>query len=452
LTAISLSCSDGLPGAEDVNPPEYLARVEEWAAVVRRETPKYIGSFRKRPHEYQHSQAFFRASMLVQILKKDLGVRYNLDRKQQDPDVVSPLGFFDSRDVLIHGPLGPTRMGTCNNIPMVVVAVGRKLGYPVHLAANAHHVYVKWVKPSGQSFVIEASNVGGMITHPEEYFRTWPIPMTEAQSRSGYYLRAFTPKDELALCLVSRAWVLETHRRYGEALEAYLLACVAAPEEPMYPRLAGRCAGKWLRETYNRGKPSDQHIRRKNVGDIHDPELDPRDILEPADVSLALSVLGRYYEVIGRDGVAAAMYGEAVRWSGFYPGCLIRLARIAARIAYARIEPYKPVVPLQVRPVDDKDERRFCLGLRLGYYAPGAPDEAAAARASRIGDRLATLNRMAEAMLAYGEAVRLDWNEPEYFGKRRWTARAHITRWHAEELLASKTAGRKPARKETVSC
>jgi len=342
-------------------------------------------------------------------------------------------------------------MGTCNNIPMAIVAVGRALGYPVHLAANAHHIFVKWVKPNGRSFVIEASNQGGMITHPEEYYRTWPIPMTEAQSRSGYYLRPFTPKDELALCLVSRAWVLETHRRYGEALEAYLLACVSASEEPMYPRLAARCAGRWLRETYNKGKPSEQQIRWKSLGDIHDLELDPRDILAPEDVSLVLSVLGRYYELIGREGVAAAMYGESVRWSGFHPGCVIRLERIAARIAYERIEPYKAVVPPHVNPVDDKDERCFCLGLRLGYYAPAVPDEVAAARASRIGDRLATLNRMAEAMLAYGEAVRLDSNKPDYVGKRRWTARAYITRWQAEDLLQRKT-GRKTPGKETVSC
>jgi hypothetical protein len=204
LACISLICATGLPGAEDVNIPTYLARVKEWAALVRQRIPRLLHNFRNCPADFNNSEGYFLASVLVQVLKQDVGVHYN-------PALISPseakrnLGYPDSRDLLIHGPLGPTLAGTCNNIPMAVVAVARELGYPVYLASTPAHVYAKWMEPNGYTFNIEASNPAGMISDPDEKYRDTPFPMPETLIRSGYYLRPFTAVDELALCLVSRA-------------------------------------------------------------------------------------------------------------------------------------------------------------------------------------------------------------------------------------------------------
>jgi hypothetical protein len=80
LALMSLLCATGLPGAEDVDIPKYLARVNEWADLVRREMPKYKGGFRRNPADFDNHKSVYDASILVTILKRDLGIRYNPER------------------------------------------------------------------------------------------------------------------------------------------------------------------------------------------------------------------------------------------------------------------------------------------------------------------------------------------------------------------------------------
>jgi hypothetical protein len=58
-----------------IPPPTSPAR--EWAALIARKTPLFIGSFRKHPAEFDHSEGVFRMTVLAQVLKQDLGVHFN---------------------------------------------------------------------------------------------------------------------------------------------------------------------------------------------------------------------------------------------------------------------------------------------------------------------------------------------------------------------------------------
>jgi hypothetical protein len=174
---------------------------------------------------------------------------------------------------------------------MAIVAVARELGFPVYLAATAVHVYAKWHEPNGYTFNIEAANPAGMVIHPDEYYRDLPPGMTEALLRSGYYLRPLTVTDELALCMISRGWVLEAHGRYDEASLAHAHACRLAPIEPMYPRIAARCVGLWLRESFNARVSEDHRIRCKGQYQLQDLYLDPQRLLPQEHLPLALTIL-----------------------------------------------------------------------------------------------------------------------------------------------------------------
>lgn len=310
LACLSLVCARGLPGAEDVDIPAYLTRVKEWAALVRQRTPRFIGSFKNDPADFNHSYGFFLMSILVQVLKKDLGLQYNSAWISPSEETVKS-GYLDSRDLLIHGPLGPTLTGTCNNIPMAVVAVARQLGYPVYLAATPDHVYAKWVEPGGYNFNIEASNPAGMTSPPDEHYRDHPPAMTDYLLQSGCYLRPLSPVDELALCLVSRGWVLEAHGRFAEAGFAYAHALRLAPTEPMYPRIAARCVGRWMRESYNESVSESHRISCKDSYQFQDLFLDPQRLLPPQHIPVALIILARYYQFAGKPEQAAAIYGAA---------------------------------------------------------------------------------------------------------------------------------------------
>jgi hypothetical protein len=160
-----------------------------------------------------------------------------------------------------------------------------------------------------------------MVSHPDEYYRDKPPAMTETLLRSGYYLRPLNAVDELALCMASRGWVLEANRRYAEAAWAFAQACRLAAAEPMYPRAAACCVGRWMRESFNAGRPKHRRISCDGMYQIQDLYMDPRKLLRPEHVSLALSVQGRYFQILGKSNAASRLFGEARRW---LPGNTIR--------------------------------------------------------------------------------------------------------------------------------
>jgi hypothetical protein len=123
VARMNLLCAVGLPGAEGLNIDACLARLDEWAARVRSETERHL--YRATDPRYAehsaHSQARLRAEILVQVLQEDCGVRYNPDRMHA-PD------FRDFGDLFLHGVLPGGRGGTCASMPVLYVAVGRRLG------------------------------------------------------------------------------------------------------------------------------------------------------------------------------------------------------------------------------------------------------------------------------------------------------------------------------------
>ena len=145
VAVLNLRCASGLPGAENLNIDNCLAKIDEMARRVRLETERHYYRFLDDPADYQNSQGYFCILMLITVLQQDCGVRYNparvRDPKFQDPDCFDP-DFSDSRDLFIHGILdGPG--GTCASMPVLTVAVGRRLGYPVKLVQAPGHLFAR---------------------------------------------------------------------------------------------------------------------------------------------------------------------------------------------------------------------------------------------------------------------------------------------------------------------
>ena len=74
--------------------------------------------------------------MLGTVLAQDLGIGYNpkLALPQLDGEIPTLAQAANSKDVFIHGLLNGNHLGTCASMPVLVVAIGRRLGYPVNLA------------------------------------------------------------------------------------------------------------------------------------------------------------------------------------------------------------------------------------------------------------------------------------------------------------------------------
>ena len=144
IAEANLRCAEGLPGADGVDTTRCLATLDRWAAQVKIQTDKHLYRLadpRVAKH-YRNSESFFRASMLLQILQEDRGVKYNLKRSED-------INFSDSRDLFIHGIIGDGEGGTCVSMPVLYVAVGRRLGYPLKLVLAKAHVFCRWEGKKG---------------------------------------------------------------------------------------------------------------------------------------------------------------------------------------------------------------------------------------------------------------------------------------------------------------
>ena len=125
---MNLLCAQGLPGAEQLDIPACLRTLDQWTEHVRSETQRHWYRFEQNPAEFEHSEGYFRMLMLAVVLEEDFRVRYDPDRRINPQNASSSDDFFaDSSDVFMHGLLGPKRQGTCSSMPVLTVAVGRRL-------------------------------------------------------------------------------------------------------------------------------------------------------------------------------------------------------------------------------------------------------------------------------------------------------------------------------------
>jgi hypothetical protein len=253
IAALNLRCAQGLSGAEDLDEGRLLDWLDQAARLVRFETCRHWYRFTDSPSTYNNSAGYFCCYFLLQTLQEELGVRYNpariRDSKFQDPKCFDP-DFRDSRDLFIHGMIdGPG--GTCASMPVMYVAVGRRLGYPLKLVQTRAHLFARWDDPEGKCFGFpERFNVEsageGIASYDDDHYKSWPEPWTEIDEAEGWYLKSMRPREELASFLAMRGDCLMDNGRIVEALQAYESASALAPDDKRYLHILARTHHKYL--------------------------------------------------------------------------------------------------------------------------------------------------------------------------------------------------------------
>ena len=121
-------------------------------------------------------------------------------------DVSSTSFFADSSDIFLHG-FTEKRSGSCASLPALVVAVGRRCGYPLYLVPCKGHLFCRWEDESEQ-FNIETAGQG-VDSKPDSYYRHWPHPIDDDEVTSEKYLKTLSPAEELGVFASLRAICLE---------------------------------------------------------------------------------------------------------------------------------------------------------------------------------------------------------------------------------------------------
>jgi hypothetical protein len=233
IALMNLCCAEGLRGAEELDVPVALQKLDQYARHAEAETARHLYRYRDNPAEFENSESYFRLIMLSTVLQQDFGVLYNPERVTS-PGIFEPneTFFANSRDVFIHGLTSPPVMGTCSSLPVLFVAVGRRLGYPLYLVSTKCHLFVRW-QSSRENFNVDATSIG-LTRHDDDYYKTWPFKISDEEIRLDGYLKSMTPREELACFMSIRGSCLMSMRRFDDAVAAEAEAARLAPHIRAY--------------------------------------------------------------------------------------------------------------------------------------------------------------------------------------------------------------------------
>ena len=80
----------------------------------------------------------------------------------------------DSRDLFLHGLLRPALnpqpstlnlpRGTCSSMPVLYIAIGRRLGYPLKIVTTKAHLFIRW-ESAAERFDLEGTGRGMSISN-----------------------------------------------------------------------------------------------------------------------------------------------------------------------------------------------------------------------------------------------------------------------------------------------
>ncbi len=232
IARMNLLSAAGLSNAGSNNVEQSLATIDVWAEAAKKAERKYLPNYYKAPSKYENSLAKFKAVTLALTVKEDLKCGYNMELVHSGvmKDMGSTRFFRDSRDLFIHGFL-ERGTGTCASVPVLLVALGRRCGYPLYLVSGKGHLFCRW-EGKDEVFNIEAS-MQGVDIYPDSYYRTFPHPFTEAEREDEKYLKSHTPVEELGLFMNTRGNCLKENGMPWEAADAYVVSLRGFPKSKL---------------------------------------------------------------------------------------------------------------------------------------------------------------------------------------------------------------------------
>jgi hypothetical protein len=233
---MNLLCAEGLPGAEDLDVQQCLKKLDAMADYVKEETQRHEYRFREHPEDFKNSRAYFEMNMLGTILVQDIGIQYNpaIALPQLDGKIPTLGSAANSKDMFIHGLLIGNHYGTCASMPVLYVAIARRLGYPVDLASSKYHYYVRYEDYNNKHLNVEATSTQGFYTPQDDAYKNGQFPCTDEEIKEYGWLRPLTNKELLGHFLDTRGICLGDAKRYDEAKEMFLRSANCFPDAPLW--------------------------------------------------------------------------------------------------------------------------------------------------------------------------------------------------------------------------
>ncbi len=215
---MNLVVAKGIPALADLDIGHYVRLADQWADDLRNRMPALEADFHAAPRDWNEDIDLFRLGLICWYVDVVLGVEYRED--QRDVEWVL---YTNPSDVFVNGVMD-TRRGTCGNMALLQVVLGRRIGLPVSLACVGSHFLCR-LDDGTKTINIETTDTGrgGFSSQADQYVLDKHNLPAKAQT-CGSDLRAVTPREMLAIFLSARARHLENTDRMAEAEPDYLLA------------------------------------------------------------------------------------------------------------------------------------------------------------------------------------------------------------------------------------
>ena len=245
IAELNLLCGAGLDGNEKVNLNQCRKALDDLVKMVKSETDRNWERFKRNPSEYQNSEAYYRMGMVITVIRQDFKAKYN-PKLITDPSkrAENEVFYKDASNVFLQGLLTGDKMGTCASMPVLYVAVGRRLGYPVYLVSTKGHLFCRW-EDENERMNFEGTG-DGVRTDPDEKYHKFPFTLTQQEIENSTYLKNLTRAQELAIFLDTRAACLVASKRNAEALIAQAQAVRLAQKDGLTGLIESMAFGKTI--------------------------------------------------------------------------------------------------------------------------------------------------------------------------------------------------------------
>ncbi len=225
---MNLAVARGLPEFSNLDDDRYVRELDEWAAEIKHDTERHYYRFLQKPEDFKHSEIEYKISWLA----SDINAVFKIDYDLKDLDGARPENLF------LNG-LIDRKVGTCVSMPLLYVALGWRLGYPIKLVSVPTHLFARW--DDGVNRInIEATGYGGELS--DEAYESEFFVSPRCKDRGA--LESLTPRQMLAQMILARAhcWASRgnVHEHLADALHANLL-------DPKHPLAMVELERAWQR-------------------------------------------------------------------------------------------------------------------------------------------------------------------------------------------------------------
>ena len=141
---------------------------------------------------------------------------------------------IDPTNLFLPGTLEKMQ-GTCISMPVLYIALGEALGYPIKGVNVGDHFFCRW---DGKGYVSNIEPTGGGGWSPDEdYIRDMKV--TKEQLASGAYMRSLSKREVIGNFFFARASHYAATGRPNHALEDFKRVVACNPRDvDGYPNLA----------------------------------------------------------------------------------------------------------------------------------------------------------------------------------------------------------------------